>query len=191
MRTSLACATVILAAGALPAQSRVIDFSGHWRLVEPTAAERAGDTLAITSPDQLLITQNPSAIIVEHPSNPGTHPEAGTFTYGEGGRVGGLPGGGNSIDEKWGVTHIGTQLMISRSTTSPPDGHGVRVTPVRGSMWRLDGSDRLIIEFSEERTGNRPKIARRVYVKMAPHTQRPYCTQYSAARRRSLIGGCV
>ena len=62
---------------------------------EPTAAERALDTLVIDSPDQLLITQTPFAITVEHPSKHGTHPEAGEFHYGSGGRDGGLPGRGN------------------------------------------------------------------------------------------------
>ena len=36
----------------------------------------------------------------------------------------------------------------------------------RGSMWRLETPNRLVIEFGEERPGERPKMATRVYVKM-------------------------
>jgi hypothetical protein len=149
-------------------QGQEPDFSGRWQLVQPTAPERSADTLDIASPDQLRITQTPIAIVVEHPSEPGTHPEARTFEYGSGGRIGGLPGRGNSVDETWGVTHIGTQLMISRSITRPPDERGVRITIAHGSMWRLEAPNRLVIEFGEERTGERPKVATRVYLKVAP-----------------------
>ena len=167
MRTALAvCATVILLAVTTVGQSRVPDFSGRWQLVEATAAERAAETLVITSPDELLITHTPRQIAIEHPSKAGTHPEAGMFEYGSGGRIGGLPGRHNTIDERWGVTHIGTQLMISRSSTVPSNEPDARVTLVCGSMWRLEGPDRLVIEFGEERPGERPKIATRVYTKM-------------------------
>jgi hypothetical protein len=170
MRGALAaCAAVLLIAAALNAQSRPPDLSGRWRLVEPTAAERAADTLAITAPDELLIKDTPRAITVEHPSKAGTHPEAGEFEYlvGGSGRIN-LRGRSNSLDETWGVTHIGTQLMISRSTTQPSDDPSVRNTLARGSMWRLEGRNRLVIDFGEERTGERPKIATRVYVRIAP-----------------------
>jgi hypothetical protein len=163
MRTSLACAVIVLVAAMLHAQSRVLDLSGRWWLVEPTAAERALDTLTITSADQVLITHTRSGITIEHPSKRGTHPEAGVFEYGAGGsgRIA-LPGRRSSIDQQWSVTHIGTQLMISRSTISADD----TVTVARGSMWQLDGPDRLVIEFGEERPGERPKVATRVYVKV-------------------------
>ena len=198
MRTSLgARISALFLAAAPPAQSRHPDLSGRWQLVERTAAERALETLDITSPDRILITQTPLAIVIEHPSRTGTHPEAGTFEYGAGGRIGGLPGRGNSIEERWGVTHIGTQLMISRSMTRPGD-QGGPITLARGSMWRLEDPNRLVIEFGEERTGERPRIATRTY---APHVHLlhllhlwhrcTYCTQYCAARSRSLIGGCV
>jgi hypothetical protein len=168
MRGALAaCAAIPLIAAAPLAQSNPPDLSGRWQLVEPTAAERTLETLVIATPDQLLIIQTPRAITVEHPSKSGTHPEAGEFHYGSGGRVGGLSGRGNSIDERWDVSHIGTQLMISRSTTRPPDEQGVRITLARGSMWRLEGPNRLVIVFSDERTGERPKIATRTYVKRA------------------------
>ena len=84
-----------------------------------------------------------------------------------GGVVGGVPGG-MSHESNWGVSHIGTQLMISRSTKGAYDDRGIRITHAHGSMWRLNGPTRLVIEFSEERTGERPKIAARVYVKVAP-----------------------
>lgn len=168
MRTSLAvCAAVVLAAGTALAQDTHLDLTGRWRLVEPTAAERAQDTLPVTSPDELLITQTPLAIIIEHPSKRGSHPEAGVFKYGVGGTVGGVaPGGGAGADSNWGVSQTGTDLMISYSTTDPPDSRGLRVTVAHGSMWRLDGRNRLVIEFGERRTGQRPKIATRVYVKV-------------------------
>ena len=159
-----ACAAVLLISAALHAQHRVLDLSGRWWLVAPTAAERALDTLAIVSPDQLLIRHSRRAIVIAHPSKSGTHPEAGTFSYGLGGLVDGAAGQGNNVDEQWSVSHIGTQLMISRSTFDRPD---VRLRVARGSMWRLDGPDRLIIEFGEERPGERPKIATRTYVKVA------------------------
>ena len=167
MRTSLACAEVALTAAALHAQSRVLDLSGRWWLVEPTAAERATDTLVITSPDQLLITHTRRGVTIEHPSKQGSHPEAGTFNYGVGGIVGGVPGQANSVDEEWSVTHIGTQLMMSRSMVLPSEKSDERRKVARGSMWRLDGPDRLVIEFGEERSGERPKVATRVYVKVA------------------------
>jgi hypothetical protein len=168
VRTNLAACTTALLVAAVPyAQSRPPDLSGHWQLVEPNAAERAVDTLEITSPDQLLITDTPTAITVAQPSKPGTHPEAGTFEYRVGGRIGGIPGRGPGIEEKWAVTHMGTQLMISRSTTRPPDDRGVRMTLARGSMWQLETPNRLVIEFREERTGKRPKVATRAYVRVA------------------------
>ena len=137
------------------------DLSGRWQLVEPTAAEHALDTLVIAPADQLIITHTRFGITVVHPSKPGAHPRAGSFEYGHGGIVGdGIPN-----DTSWSVTHIGTQLMISRSTKGPLDSRGARVVSARGSMWRLDGPNRLVIEFGEERTGERPKIATRVYVR--------------------------
>ena len=165
MRASLACAAVVLVSSALHAQSRVPDLSGRWRLIEPTAVQRAADTLAITSPDQLLITHTARDITIEHPSKPGTHPEAGTFEYGSGGFVGGLPGSVTPLQGTWTVSHVGTQFMISKSTTHPPNDRGIRITIATGSMWRLERADRLAIEFGEERAGERPKIATRVYLR--------------------------
>jgi hypothetical protein len=163
MRAILACAAIVLVANVAHGQSRVLDLSGRWWLVEPTAAERALDTLVVTSPDQLLITHTRFGLTIEHPSKPGAHPEAGVFEYGAGasGRIR-LPGRGSQVDQQWSVTHIGTQLMISRSTRSADDS----ATVARGSMWLLDGPDRLVIEFGEERPGERPKIATRIYVKV-------------------------
>jgi hypothetical protein len=163
-RTMAACAAILLIAASPLAQSRPPELSGLWQLVEPTTAERALDTLAIDAPDQLLITQSPLAIIVEHPSKPGTHPEAGKYTFGTRGYVGGS--GGASPGETWDVSFIGTQLMIS---------HSVRGAVARGSMWRLDTPGRLTIEFSEESPGGRPKIAARVYAaaSTAPRTPPP------------------
>ena len=168
MRGALAaCAAILLIAAAPLAQSRPPDLSGLWQRAEPTAAERALDTLVITSPDQLLITHSPHEIVITHPSKPGTHPEAGAFQYGERGVVGGLPGGATT-DEKWGVSHVGTQLMFSHSTIRQLDDRAVRMTLARGSMWRLEAPNRLVIEFSEERTGERPKVATRTYVRTPP-----------------------
>jgi hypothetical protein len=36
-------------------------------------------------------------------------------------------------------------------------------------MWRLEAHNRLVIEFSDEHTGRRPKITTRTYVKIASH----------------------
>jgi hypothetical protein len=161
MRTIPAFVAIVLVAAVLHGQSRVLDLSGRWWLVEPTAAQRALDTLAISSPDQLLITHTRLGITIEHPSKRGTHPEAGVFEYRASGRIA-MPSRGSSIEQQWSVTHIGTQLMISRSTRSIDDS----ATVARGSMWLLDGPDRLVIEFGEEHPGERPKIATRVYVKV-------------------------
>jgi hypothetical protein len=169
MRSNLAACTSALMIVATPAaQDRPPDLSGRWQLVQPTAAERARDTLDIVSPDQILITQTPLVMTVEHPSTPGTHPEAQTFKIGVGGVMGsiGIPGRGNTTEEQWSVTHIGTQLMISRTTIYPPDEQPRRKSVTRGSMWRLETPNRLVIEFGEERPGERPKIATRVYVKL-------------------------
>ena len=166
MRRSLACAALALVSAVLYAQSAPPDLSGRWRLVEPAPTERAADTLAIVSPDELLITQTPLAIIVEHPSKPGTHPAAGRFEYGVVGTASGTinvaPTGSTST-----TTHIGTKLMIAHSTTTLADERGVRTTVAHGSMWQIDRSDRLAIEFEEQRTGQPTKVAVRVYVKVA------------------------
>jgi hypothetical protein len=159
-------AWVVLIAVPLWAQDRP-DFSGRWRLVQPTAAELALDTLIITAADQLVVTDTLREIVITHPSNAGTHPEAGTFQYGSGGFVGGLPGGA-ATNGTWGTTYLGLQLMMSRTLMLPADERGVRATLARGSIWRLEAPDRLVIEFGEERTGERPKIATRVYVRVPP-----------------------
>jgi hypothetical protein len=164
MRTVPACVAIVLVAAALHGQSRVLDLSGRWWLVEPTAAQRALDTLDITPPDQLLITHTRLGITIEHPSKRGTHPEAGVFEYRVSGRTA-MPGRGG-IEQQWSVTHIGTQLMISRSTALPSETSDVPIRVARGSMWQLDGPDRLVIEFGEERHGERPKVATRVYIKV-------------------------
>ena len=164
MRTSVACAAMVLAASVPFAQTRSSNLSGHWQLVEPTASERALDTLAVTPPDQLLITDMPREIVIEHPSKRGTHPEAGAFEYGSGGFVvDGVRGEGS-----WATMYLGTQLVIFRSMHHAPDDRGIRVAVTHGSMWQLEGPDRLVIEFAERRTGERPKIATRVYVRVKP-----------------------
>jgi hypothetical protein len=167
MRTAVAAyASAVLVTATLRAQDRP-DFSGRWQLVQPTAAELALDTLTITPAEQLAVTDTPREIVITHLSNPATHPEAGSFAYGSGGFVGGVPGGGVT-NGTWGTTYIGMQLMMSRSLMLPPDERGVRATLARGSIWRLEAPDRLVIEFGEERTGERPKIATRVYVRAGP-----------------------
>jgi len=176
-----AYAALVLIAAPLCAQARP-DFSGRWRLVQPTTAELALDTLTITAADQLVVTDTPREIVITHLGNAGTHPEAGTFEYGSGGFVGGLPGG-ELTNGQWGTTYIGRQLMISRSLIMAPNERGVRATLARGSIWRLEAPDRLVIEFGEERSGERPKIATRVYVRVRtdllhPGLRRPYSFFY-------------
>ena len=149
------------------AQTGRPDFSGRWRLVPPTASQLAQETLEVTAPDELLVKQTRREITIEHPSQPGTHPEAGTFEYGSVGFVRGDIGGGTPLRGTRSVTYIGTQLMISRTTIYPPDERGASDTVARGSMWRLETPTRLIIEFGEERAGERPKIATRVYMRVA------------------------
>jgi hypothetical protein len=170
-RATAAWGAILLFTAAPRAQSLPPDLSGRWQLVEPTTAERAQDTLAIDAPDQLLITQTPLAIVVVHPSRSGTHPEAGTYRFGTGGYVGGSDRT-SPLSETWDASFIGTQLVLSRSTTLAPDERGARGAVARGSMWRIDTPGRLTIEFSEERPGERPKIAARVYVaaSTAPRT---------------------
>jgi hypothetical protein len=170
MRTLIAAGiSAALTAAALFAQTTESDFSGRWRLVEPTAAELSQDTLAINAADELAITQTPLNVIIAHPSKTGTHPEAGIFNYGAGGTTAGEPRGALITGEtRWGASYIGTDLMISYSMTAPPDERGVRITFTRGSMWRLEGRDRLVIEFGQSRTGERPKLATRVYSRIPP-----------------------
>src|SRR5688572_15534838 len=150
------------------AQTGGPDFSGRWRLVEPSPSQLTQETLTVTAPDELLIRQTSRELVIEHPSKPGTHPETGTFEYGSGGFRGELPGSLTPLQGRWGVSYIGTQLMISRSTTYPPDASGARSTVARGSMWRLEAPNRLVIEFGEERAGERPKIATRTYMNATP-----------------------
>jgi len=38
----------------------------------------------------------------------------------------------------------------------------------RSSMWRVEAPDRLVIEFGQERTGERLKTATRRHVKQSP-----------------------
>jgi hypothetical protein len=166
MRSVLAACTCALLISAAPAaQSRPPDLSGRWQLVQPTAADRARDTLEIVSPDQLLITETPLAMTVEHPSTRGTHPQAQTFEIGVAGAMGriGVQGRRGTTEERWSVTYIGTQLMMSRtiypSDAQPLPGKSITL----GSIWRLETPDRLVIEFGEERPGERPKTATRVY----------------------------
>src|SRR5687768_18614583 len=104
MRGAAVVSAAILMTSGPVAQDRPLGLAGHWRLVEPTAKERARDTLIINAARELLVTQTPLVLIVEHPSKPGTHPEAGVFEYGIGGTVGGSPnGGGPGADSNWGV----------------------------------------------------------------------------------------
>ena len=63
------------------------------------------------------------------------------------------------------MTFFGTQLMISESRIGPPDATGAQITTARGSIWLLDSRGRLVIEFREERSKQRPKTATRVYVR--------------------------
>ena len=166
MRTGLAaCTALLFLTASLIAQASPPDLTGRWRLVEPTAAERAQDTFAITSPDELLLTQTPLALIVEHPSKSGTHPAAGVFKYGVSGTVSGRIGAGPA-ETTTTITHIGTALVISHSATAPADVRGVRVTVGHGSTWRLEGSNVLVIEFTEQRAGQPPGIANRSYMKI-------------------------
>ncbi len=165
-RSPLVVVAVCALSATIIARSSQADFSGRWRLVQPTVAQLAEDTLTIKPPDELLITQTPFAVTVEHPSTPGTHPDARRFEYGEGGMVGGVPGR-TTVRGTWSVSYVGTKLMISESTTAP-DARGAQETASHGSMWHLERPNRLVIEFSEQRTGERPKVATRVYVKVAP-----------------------
>ena len=150
------------------AQTGGPDFSGRWRLVEPTSSQLAQETLTVVAPDELLIRQTSREVVIEHPSRPGTHPETGTFEYGTVGFASGEIGGATPLRGTRSVSYIGTQLMISRSTTYPPDARGARSTVARGSMWRLEAPNRLVIEFGEERAGERPTIATRTYMKVTP-----------------------
>ena len=157
--------SALLIVAALSAQDSR-DLSGHWGLVQPTASQLAEETLAVTAATELFITHTPRDITITHSPQPGaTHPETGTFQYGSGGFVGDS-GSATPLRGTWGVSQIGTQLMMSRSTIYPPDKSGTSVTIARGSMWRREGNDTLVIEFGEERPGERPKIATRVYSRL-------------------------
>ena len=159
MRTSLVACVALPLSASLLAQASPPDLTGHWRLVEPTAAERAADTLAITPPDELLITQRPLAITIEHPSTRGTHPSAGTFKFVVGGTISST-GAESRFDAGW----IGPQLTINSSTSSAPDAKAHRITHSTGSMWTIEADGRLTIDFTEKRSGEFARIARRVYV---------------------------
>ena len=162
MRKALAVSTLsatVLCSGAI-AQSRDTDFSGRWVLTASRPEPDEPDTLVVTAASELLISQTPKTIIIEHPSKPARYPAAGTFEFGSGGFVGDAVSG----EGRWGVTFFGTQLMMSRST-STLDINGSRTTAAYGSFWLIDGRGRLVIEFREERTKERPKVAMRVYVR--------------------------
>lgn len=149
------------------AQSDRPNLSGRWVLADSSVQIPGGrETLKITAPDELAITQTSLAITIQHPSKPGTHPSAGTFKFGIGGTTSGV-GGLNSVgaESRWEVSWLGSQLIISDSTTAPPNASGIRVTVAHGSTWSLDPKGRLIIEFDERRTGANPRGTTRVYVR--------------------------
>jgi hypothetical protein len=169
MRQALAAtmlAAVVLCSSTI-AQSRVTDFSGRWVIIASRPESGEPDSLTIETPDELRITQTPQSFTIEHPSKPGTHPAAGTFKFGEGGTVGGtvadLSAAPSSFETRWGISFFGTQLMMSRSTTTIDK--GVQTTVASGSFWRLDERGRLVIEFREERAKDRPRVATRVYMR--------------------------
>jgi len=146
------------------AQSVQTDFSGSWVLDRSRPPGLEPDTLVISEVDELLVKQTQTAITIGHPSRPGSHPAPGVFEFGSGGRVGGLPGTVPPSESRWGTTFFGTQLLMSESTTSV-DAAGVPTTSAYGSIWMLDKTGKLVIEFREERSGERPKVATRVYTK--------------------------
>jgi hypothetical protein len=122
------------------------------------------DTLEIAAADEINIIQTKLAITVEHPSKRAAYPVTGTFEFGSGGFVSEPPRSGITPGEgRWGTTFFGTQLMISKSTTTVDN--GVETTVAHGSFWSIDTRGRLVIEFREERSRERPKIATRVYTK--------------------------
>jgi len=159
MRGILSTCTLLVLSAAVnsAAQAKPPDFSGRWVL---TDAPSETETLAITVPDELAITQIPLAVAIEHPAKPGTHPQSGTFRFVIGGTI-----SSDGSETRSGVSWVGYQLIISSSTTSPPDARGVRVTVGYGAIWSLDRDGRLVIEFGENRTGTTPKTATRVYIR--------------------------
>ena len=146
------------------------DFSGRWALTVSAIARSAGpDTLDVVAPDELLITQTPLAITIEHPSKAGTHPPAGTFTFGAGGTVGGVPRKASDVsradfESRWGVSFVGSQLIISQSTTAS-DANGITITEATAATWVLDRDGRLIIELEHRRTGQDTKSTTRIYIR--------------------------
>jgi hypothetical protein len=154
-----------LLATALNAQSKPTDFSGRWVVTALRPHPDELDTLSIVAASELLVVQTPQQITIQHPVTQGTHPQAGTFEFGSGGWVGGLPGGRDSSGT-WDTRFAGTQLMISRTTRTAAN--GTREDSATGSIWQLDGNGRLVIEFREERPNERPKIAARVYERASP-----------------------
>ncbi len=157
---------VALLCSSTVAQSRVTDFSGRWVITDARPEPDEPDTLDILPADELLIAQTTRALTIAHPSKKGTHPEARTFEFGSGGIV--YDAGradGKSLQGSWGVTFFGTQLLISESRIGPPDLTGAQITTARGSIWLLDPRGRLVIEFREQRSKERPKTATRVYVR--------------------------
>jgi hypothetical protein len=163
---------VVLPGNTLAVQSQPPDFSGRWMLAAPSSAASSGpDTLDVVAPDELLVAQTPHAITVQHSSKPGTHPAAGTFEFGTGGRVGGIPGRALGIlaaesESRWSVSFVGSQFIISDSTTVRK-GDARPVTGVTAATWMINGEGRLVINFREQRTGQSSKSATLVYVRSA------------------------
>ena len=159
-----ALGAAMLPAARIHAQSVQTDFSGRWLLDRSRPPGLEPDTLVISDVDELLVRQTETAITIEHPSRPGSHPAPGTFEFGSGGRVGGLPGTIPPSESRWGTTFFGTQLLMSESTTSV-DANGVATTSAYGSIWMLDKTGKLVIEFREEQSRERPKTATRIYTR--------------------------
>ena len=165
MRSMLGACTLaaLFLAPLAGAQSRVTDFSGAWVLTSERPVPDDPDTLEISAVEEFVVTQTQRFVSVEHTAKPGSHPAAGTFDFGVRGTVGGIPGG-LQHELTLSVGFFGTQLIISENSTDA-DATGFRVTTGHGSIWLLDTDGRLVIEFREARSKERPKTATRVYIR--------------------------
>ncbi len=155
--------TVVLLTPLAATQSRATDFSGGWLLTTLRPEPDEPDTLEIAAAEELFITQTMRFIAVERVSKSGNHPADGTFDFGVRGRMEGIPNGLQDAEITRGVGFFGTQLIISETRQEPPDADGIRLSSGHGSIWRLDQEGRLVIEFREHRSHERPRIAIRIY----------------------------
>jgi hypothetical protein len=137
---------VLMVAQVSPAQRP--DFSGHWRLV--TATER-GKPIAHTSDTaparELIVSQDAASLTIAHGAAAGTCPKPAVHQFRRHGSI------GSAVTFTSDVFWFGNELVITSSSRGPEGADGRARVHEYSEKWSLDAGERLVIYFSETRTG--------------------------------------